>query len=228
MFPNAVFPPTVFPPQVFPRGYRLPVPHGREELSWQGGVVTEISWEGTADDASLAWQGVTVQGYGWEGETMTELAWQGGVVTGYAWEGTDDREHALRWGGVNDGRISWTGEPIEGCCVQESSDAARRRVPLLIDYTFQNADGVIDLTPYSSVKLLLKREGVLYEDEVAEFTDPKTTGHVFYDGYAFLVTGRWYAQFLAETAGGVPLYGDEIGFNVKPNLDDLAAEERPE
>lgn len=227
MFPNAAFPPTVFPPQVFPRGYRLPVPHGSEILSWKGAVTTELAWDGIKDGVGIQWEGSAVLGYQWEGGVMVDLTWQGGVTVGYSWEGTDDTENRLGWEGISDSWITWVGELVEGVAMQESGDSARRRVPMFVEYTFQNSAGVIDLTPYSSVKLLVKREGELFQQVDSQFTAPKTTGHVFYDGYVFLETGRWYAQFLAETAGGVPLYGDEIGFEVKPNLDDLAAEDRP-
>jgi hypothetical protein len=228
-----LFPQTLFTERIFPRGYVLPVPYP-EVLHWRGGT-----------DKRLIWAGGTTTGAAWSGTTVTTLQWYGAadegvadVITlqwagqadsgGVTWAGVDDHENRLGWAGVSDSRLTWVGNQVEGTEVQETNDKVRRQVPQLAEYTFQNNSGVIDLTPYATVKLLVKRDGALYDDVDGEFTLPKTGGEVYYDGYAFLTTGRWWVQFVAYTAGGVPLYGDELGFDVAPNLDDLSADEHPE
>jgi hypothetical protein len=145
--------------------------------------------------------------------SQESIVWAGSVFT------------RIAWAGIVDGHLTWEGGYE---AMQESDQSVKRKNPELVDYTFANSTGAIDLTPYSTVKLLIKVNGQLYDQVAATFDSPKTGGRVYYDGYQFLTPGRWYAQFLALTAGGVPLYGDEVGFDVVNNLDDLAADEQPQ
>lgn len=98
---------------------------------------------------------------------------------------------------------------------------------VLFKYEFIDQDRVtIDLTPYTTVRLHVKCQGIPYAEVDGEFDGAKTLGKVKCP-YTCETEGIWDAQFVAFTAAGEALYGEIIQFRAAINVNDLALNQLP-
>lgn len=104
---------------------------------------------------------------------------------------------------------------------------ARKNSPHRFENVIRRPDGaIIDLSGYTGVDVMVKKQGTDVDTQEAEFGD-QSVGEVIYDGYIFDTDGEWSIQFVATDPAGNPVYGEPLRITVARNLDDLAADELP-
>lgn len=93
-------------------------------------------------------------------------------------------------------------------------------------YTYRNQDAaVVNLTEYTGVYVVMKRQGDMYETRSAEFDGDKTLGKVKYSGWIFATDGIQWVQFVVYDNTGAYRYGDPAQVRVVKNVVNLATDE---
>lgn len=106
--------------------------------------------------------------------------------------------------------------------MKEEFDPVRLNTKPAISYTFRNAKKQkINLTPFVTVTLYVKQEGVLVDTAIGEFATDRLSG-VVSSTYKFASPGIWDIQFQAIDASSNELWGEPLQIRVAKNVPNLA------
>lgn len=129
----------------------------------------------------------------------------------------------IHWTGITNLEIVWGEHRCDGNYdMYQHRHPVRLDTPQLVKFTFRDQGmAIIPLGGYTSVSLLVKREGLAYTSLAAEFDGAKAEGKVKYEGLTFDIGGTWNLQFVAVDNLGHKLYGDPAEVKVTENVDSI-------